>query len=395
MNSLPVRSSTHYDPYHNLLCVVAGSKSVRLVSPKHTALLYPKEVYGESTNHSQVDFANPDLERFPLYSEVDGLALSAELEPGDALFIPEGWWHQVSSAKATIAVNFWWQSRAAAAIGGECNGFFLREALAAAIHAEKERVIRGVVPYPLEESAKRPAPTLLPVSLKKRLRGGSSGSGERESAPQGPMSSSGETEGGPALESSGSQSVGASEVGSSECRGAQPTSPELTTRERHAQQLLAFHVCLTHEAGEETTRAEGDVPARVLASLRPAELRRVLLSMSRELPRALNVLLTRALSPMAAEMLTQAFEAGAGERQEADGAAGEAGVHPGEGSCEFFAQIYSVVSDQDALMQFLVRQKEAFAAEACRSVLFCQLNLGGMLGQGAPTTVGRAPDPRR
>ena len=35
---------------------------------------------------------------------------SADLLPGDALFIPEGWWHQVESNAGTIALNFWWRS---------------------------------------------------------------------------------------------------------------------------------------------------------------------------------------------------------------------------------------------------------------------------------------------
>jgi hypothetical protein len=38
-------------------------------------------------------------------------------QPGDALFIPEGWWHQVNSEAGTIAVNFWWSSGITASIG--------------------------------------------------------------------------------------------------------------------------------------------------------------------------------------------------------------------------------------------------------------------------------------
>ena len=34
-------------------------------------------------------------------------------QPGDALFIPEGWWHAVRSAPASAAVNLWWRSRCA------------------------------------------------------------------------------------------------------------------------------------------------------------------------------------------------------------------------------------------------------------------------------------------
>ena len=43
--------------------------------------------------------------------------LTAELSAGDAVFIPEGWWHQVDSSDHTIAVNFWWQSAMARILG--------------------------------------------------------------------------------------------------------------------------------------------------------------------------------------------------------------------------------------------------------------------------------------
>lgn len=74
------RSSLHYDPFHNLLCVVAGSKHVRCMSPAATQWLYPHPLYGESANHSAVDFAQPDLARHPLYKEALEHQLSAHLE---------------------------------------------------------------------------------------------------------------------------------------------------------------------------------------------------------------------------------------------------------------------------------------------------------------------------
>jgi Cupin-like domain len=92
------RSSLHLDPYHNLLCVVAGSKKVTLFSPEVTPAMYPRPVWGDSSNHSAVNFAEPDAQVHPLFSHAKAQALTVELGPGDALFIPEGWWHQVDSA---------------------------------------------------------------------------------------------------------------------------------------------------------------------------------------------------------------------------------------------------------------------------------------------------------
>jgi len=65
------RSSLHYDPYSNLLCVVTGSKTLRLYSPDAVLGLYPKPLGSEADNHSSVDFEAPDLQAHPLYRCVE------------------------------------------------------------------------------------------------------------------------------------------------------------------------------------------------------------------------------------------------------------------------------------------------------------------------------------
>lgn len=49
--------------------MVQGQKTVKLMSPAATAFLYPHSVMGESPNHSQVNFAAPDLQQHPLYPQ--------------------------------------------------------------------------------------------------------------------------------------------------------------------------------------------------------------------------------------------------------------------------------------------------------------------------------------
>jgi hypothetical protein len=59
---------------------------------------------------SLVDIDSPDLERFPRFAGARDAARTAELGPGDALYIPSLWWHAVQSLDELGAmINFWWR----------------------------------------------------------------------------------------------------------------------------------------------------------------------------------------------------------------------------------------------------------------------------------------------
>lgn len=115
----PMLSSLHYDPYCNLLNVMEGSKTVRLAPPSATPHLSPQPAFHDSANHAAADLFAP---------AADAVAGVVEftLQPGDALFLPEGWWHQVRSVSGTLAVNFWWESRVSQAFGGCMDAYYLR-----------------------------------------------------------------------------------------------------------------------------------------------------------------------------------------------------------------------------------------------------------------------------
>jgi hypothetical protein len=57
-----------------------------------------------------VDINHPDLERFPRYAEAAKVAEVAELAPGDAVYIPALWWHNVEALEEfNVLVNYWWR----------------------------------------------------------------------------------------------------------------------------------------------------------------------------------------------------------------------------------------------------------------------------------------------
>lgn len=108
--------STHYDGSDNLACVVAGRRRFILFPPAQTGHLYPGPLNftpaGAPT--SLVDVHNPDLERYPLFRQAQAEAFSAQLGPGDAIFIPMLWWHHVESLdKVNALMNYWWNGSSA------------------------------------------------------------------------------------------------------------------------------------------------------------------------------------------------------------------------------------------------------------------------------------------
>jgi len=146
-------SPLHYDPLDNLLMQVVGRKRVVLANPEHPYLdsddnsndsnndwLYAGEKYGQQYNTSAIVDLDCDgedgdavFERYPEFARVvfehrraereksdavpssqsqsqwQSPLLVAELNPGDALFIPSKWWHHVRSLDRSASVNVWWR----------------------------------------------------------------------------------------------------------------------------------------------------------------------------------------------------------------------------------------------------------------------------------------------
>jgi hypothetical protein len=101
----------HHDHPYNLACVVAGRRRFTLFAPQQVGNLYigPLEHTPSGAPISVVHPNPPDLDRYPRYREALASASVAELAPGDALFIPPLWFHQVEALeKVNLLVNYWW-----------------------------------------------------------------------------------------------------------------------------------------------------------------------------------------------------------------------------------------------------------------------------------------------
>jgi Cupin-like domain len=115
----------HFDSYDGILTQVVGYKHVRLFPPSDTRYLYPtntpwtaqrrwptaeNEVADGTTGSeprgtiSLVDIAAPDARRFPLFEKAG--CVEVVLAPGDAVYIPSGWWHWVRALTQSISISF-------------------------------------------------------------------------------------------------------------------------------------------------------------------------------------------------------------------------------------------------------------------------------------------------
>ena len=108
-----VRTQTHFDPSFNLAVVCAGRRRFTLFPPDQTPNLYPGpfDLSPGGVPLSLPELEAPDFALYPRFAEALAVAQSAELEPGDAIFIPYAWWHHVQSLSGlNILVNYWWSA---------------------------------------------------------------------------------------------------------------------------------------------------------------------------------------------------------------------------------------------------------------------------------------------
>jgi hypothetical protein len=103
----------HFDSSHNIACVVAGRRRFTLLPPQSAPDLYlgPPDHAPTAAPMTVAALHAPDFERFPRLRQALDAAVVAELAPGDAIYIPPLWFHQVESLDPQInaLVNYWWR----------------------------------------------------------------------------------------------------------------------------------------------------------------------------------------------------------------------------------------------------------------------------------------------
>jgi len=106
------RIAAHQDLPDNLACVAVGHRRFTLFPPDQLSNLYigPIDFTPAGQAISLIDFAVPDLARFPKFAAAIDEAQTAVLGPGDALFIPSLWWHHIEALDPfNVLMNYWWR----------------------------------------------------------------------------------------------------------------------------------------------------------------------------------------------------------------------------------------------------------------------------------------------
>lgn len=89
----------HHDARNVLLGQIYGRKRVQIIAPYDI-----EHVYNERGDYSNVDLDNIDYDKFPLMRDVS--IIDVDLQPGEFILLPLGWWHWVKSLDISISLSF-------------------------------------------------------------------------------------------------------------------------------------------------------------------------------------------------------------------------------------------------------------------------------------------------
>lgn len=89
----------HHDTLMLFHTQVVGRKRWRFISPLETP-----RVYNTYSVFSPIDIDNPDFARYPAFRGVK--ILDVVVEPGETVFLPLAWWHQVSGLDVSLSVSY-------------------------------------------------------------------------------------------------------------------------------------------------------------------------------------------------------------------------------------------------------------------------------------------------
>ena len=101
----------HYDTFDNIALVAAGRRRFTLYPPDAIGDLYVGPIDHTMAGHPTSLAAGAAVgdPRYLRFAAARARAVTVELAPGDALYLPKLWWHSVeATAPFNVLVNYWW-----------------------------------------------------------------------------------------------------------------------------------------------------------------------------------------------------------------------------------------------------------------------------------------------
>ena len=127
----------HFDLTDNFLAQIAGEKFVRLAAPDQSRMMYPtlRQFTESAVDADRFDpRLHPDFRSVTLYEN--------SLEPGEILYIPQFWWHEIRALNPSISVNDWFGPKSTSALVRLLLSLGVRHATAAVGQALKYKVFK-------------------------------------------------------------------------------------------------------------------------------------------------------------------------------------------------------------------------------------------------------------
>lgn len=98
----------HFDTTHGLLIQIHGRKKFKFISPEDSYYMNRNNYYkGGRMNFSQLVNVCTDY-NLSSWSEFKPNILELVLNPGEVLYIPPGWWHEVLYMDDCVSLNYWY-----------------------------------------------------------------------------------------------------------------------------------------------------------------------------------------------------------------------------------------------------------------------------------------------
>ncbi|KAF7818365.1 jmjC domain-containing protein C isoform X1 [Senna tora] len=358
MNNAQARSSTHYDPHHNLLCIISGRKEVLLWPPSASPLLYPMPIYGEASNHSSVALENPDYSLYPRAEGSMEFAQKVVVDAGDALFIPEGWFHQIDSDDLTIAINIWWRSNLMSCMLEHMDSYYLRRILRRLIDKEMGlQSVMNIFNLGQDQLLQQSGMSKTRMCAYKQPNNGQTDHGDDNDSlklkgmdlkekrfQEGNMLHE--------LEPAAVQVLHELVSLVHNCVSVASQEQQLPSASMNDSELVLNDECEKLMVAN----VKDDPVAKVLWDVEPQTLQHVFLAMAQSFPRTLEALVLHVLSPVGAEVLTRKFDEMDKQIREED-------------RNRFYEVFYSAFDDQLTAMNSILKGKESFAKLAFKNVM--------------------------